>query len=269
MSTKFPHRHPNPDDSHRTIPERSYRKPPVIEALCEIYFADSTWDDTIPGAFYERVKDEFPKKQQREIQEAQIALGRGTASAGVQRLPPWMQFASEKGDLMIQVSENLLVVNQLRPYSHFAAWESVVYRALAVYNEVALPQRAARVGLRYINRIEIPETRFAMEDYFTIYPQLPKSLGDTHGPFLVRVEIPQAEQRHVVLITFGTDSLSEPKKEKQVFMLDLYDIATLDVPPDEIELKKQIQQAHDNVVMAFEDSITDRLRTLLEMEGQL
>ena len=180
-----------------------------------------------------------------------------------------MQFVSEKGHLMIQVAENLLVVNKLRPYSHFAEWESVVYRALAEYKELALSQRVARVGLRYINQIEIPGTRIAMEDYFTIYPQLPKSLGNTHGPFLIRVEIPQAEQGHVVLVTFGTDSFSEPKKEKQVFMLDLYDIVTLDVPPDEIELKKQIQQAHDNVVMAFEDSITDRLRTLLEMEGQL
>ncbi len=180
-----------------------------------------------------------------------------------------MQFVSKQGDLMIQVAENLLVVNKLRPYAHFAEWESVVYRSLAVYRELALPQRVARVGLRYINQIEIPGMRIAMEDYFTIYPQLPRSLGNTHGPFLVRVEIPRAEQGHVVLVTFGTDSLSEPEGERQVFMLDLYDIATLDVPPADIELKKQIQQAHDSVVMAFEDSITDRLRTLLEMEGQL
>ena len=267
MSTELPPRRSLGDDPHREILERSYRKPPVVEALCEIHFADSTWDDTIPGAFYEKVKNEFPKKQQREIQEAQIALGRGTASAGVQRLPPWMQFVSEKGNLMIQVAENLLVVNQLRPYPHFAEWEPVVYQSLTVYSEVALPQRVAQIGLRYINWVEIPGTQIALEDYFTIYPQLPKSMGNAHGPFLVRVEVPQGEQGHIVLITFGTHIPPKPIKEKQVFMLDLYDIAKLDIRPDEIELKKQIQQAHDNVVMAFEDSITDRLRALFEMES--
>jgi hypothetical protein len=52
-------------------------------------------------------------------------------------------------------------------------------------------------------------------------------------------------------------------------MLDLYDILQLDKPLDEIELKEEIQRAHNNVVMAFEDSITDRLRHLFEAEDQL
>ncbi len=268
MSTELPHRRSPGDNPHRAIPERSYRTPPVVEALCEIYFAASTWDDTIPGAFYERVKDKFPRKQQRDIQEAQITLGQGTASASVQRLPPWMQFVSANSDRMIQVAEDLLVVNQMPPYPHFEDWEQVVYKALTVYREIALPQKVARIGLRYINRIEIPGAQVSMEDYFTIYPQLPQSLGNTHGPFLVRVEVPQTEQGHTVLITFGSPVPPQPMEEKQVFMLDLYDIATLDIPPCEIELKEEIQQAHDNVVMAFEDSITDRLRDLLGVESQ-
>ena len=127
---------------------------------------------------------------------------------------------------MIQVAENLLVVNQLLPYRHFEDWEQVVYKAFTIYNEIAPPQRITRIGLRYINRIEIPGEKIAMEDFFTIYPKLPQSLGNIHGPFLVRVEVPQAEQGHTVFITFGTPDLSRPFKGKQTFMLDLYDRAT-------------------------------------------
>lgn len=255
------------NDPPRVIPERSYRRPPVVEALCEVYFDDSTWDDTIPGAFYERVKAEFPTRRQREIQEAQIAFGRDTASAGVQRLPPWMQFLTEKGDLMIQVAENLLVVNQMRPYPHFEEWVTVVDRALATYREVAQPQKVARVGLRYINRIEIPSSRVELEDYFTIYPRLPETLGNTHGTFLVRVQIPQRDEGHTMLITFGNEVTSGDAQSESVFMLDLYDIATIDAPLGDSELQKTIHQAHDNVVMAFEGSITDRLRQTLELEA--
>ncbi len=257
------------DNRHSTAPERSYRKPPVVEALCEIYFADSIWDDTIPGTFYERIKHEFPKKQQREIQEAQITLGQDTASAGVQRLPSWLQFLSETSNTMIQVAENLLVVNQLHPYRHFEEWEQVVYRALNEYKAAASPQTVSRIGVRYINRIEIPGTQVSMEDYFAIYPQLPISLGNRHRSFLVRVEVPQVDQGHSVLITFGNSEPPQAMGEKLVFMLDLYDIAELNIPPDESELRAQIRQAHDNVVKAFEDSITNRLRDLLEVEGRI
>ena len=34
-----------------TIPDKKYRNPPVVEALCEIYFVGSQWDNTIPGLF--------------------------------------------------------------------------------------------------------------------------------------------------------------------------------------------------------------------------
>ena len=268
MSKEQPHIRIPPSDLHRTVPERSYRKPPVVEALCEIHFADSTWDDTIPGAFYERIKHEFPRKQQREIQQAQITLGEGTASAGVQMLPPWIQFVSHSGNKMVQVAENLLVVNQLRPYRHFDEWERAVYKALKEYKSAASPQRVSRIGIRYINRIEIPGTRVSMEDYFTIYPQLPASLGNTHRSFLVRVEVPQADQGHTVLITFGTSEPPQATGDKLLFMLDLYDIAELNMRPDESELRAQIRQAHDNVVRAFEDSITNRLRDLLGVEAQ-
>ena len=34
------------------IPERRYQRPPIVEALCEVYFTGSQWDSTVPGLFY-------------------------------------------------------------------------------------------------------------------------------------------------------------------------------------------------------------------------
>lgn len=103
---------------------QQYRKPPVVEALCEMYFEGSEWDDALIGQFYERVQAEFPQKRQQEIQEAQVRFSTpGEAAAGVRRLPHRMQFITEPGDRMIQLGPDLLVVNQLRPYASFADWE--------------------------------------------------------------------------------------------------------------------------------------------------
>lgn len=255
--------------ARRVVPERRYRKPPVIEALCEIYFSGSSWDDTVPGAFYERIKADYPQKQQKKIQEAQITMGPEQAVAGVRQLPPWMQFVSDQEHRMIQLADNLLVVNQLHPYPHFKDWEPEIYRTLGIYKHLAEPKAIARLGVRYINRVVIPEERVRMEEYFTIYPNLPEGLGDLHGSFLVRVEVPQEDSGHTVLITFGTAPPPKSDQMAQAFMLDIYDILQVKKAWNEEQLKQEVKRAHDNIVVAFEDSITDRLRTLFEPEDRL
>lgn len=252
-------------DDRRSVPERRYRKPPVIEALCEIYFSGSAWDETVPGAFYERLKNDFPQKRQRKIQEAQITLGPEHAVAGVRQLPSWMQFVSDEKHRMIQIAQDLLVVNQLAPYPHFEEWEPDIYDTLRIYSELARPQRISRIGVRYINRVVIPGTQVRLEDFFTVYPNLPQSLGDAHGPFMVRVEVPKGD--HTVLITFGTAPAPSPPEVVQAFALDFYDIIQVESAVDDNIVKKQAEQAHENIVGAFEDSITDQLRNLFELEG--
>ncbi|MCS6804917.1 MAG: TIGR04255 family protein [Blastocatellia bacterium] len=251
------------------VPERRYRKPPVIEALCEIYFAGSNWDETIPGAFYERVKSDFPQKRQRTIQEAQITLGLEHATAGVRQLPPWMQFLSNQKHRMIQLARDLLVLNQLAPYPHFEEWEPDVFRALSLYRELAQPERLSHLGLRYINRIEIPGGQIHMEDYFTIYPNLPPRLGKMHGAFVVRVEVPQPDDGHVVVITFGTGGPPSAPEPVQQFVLDFYDRVVINIAIEEEAIRKEIRRAHENIVVAFEDSITDKLRALFEPEERV
>ena len=194
------------EDSPGSIPERSYRRPPIVEALCEVYFSKTSWNASMPEEFHERIKQEFPNRQTKTTHRADITIGdSGTASTEVRDLDTVFQFLTEAGDQIVQVSDNLLVVNQLLPYRHFREWESLLDRVLDIYEELASPQRVDRVGLRYINRFEIPGSgkTIAMEEFFTIFPTIPQSLGEEHGPFLVQLEVLQNNDRHSLLITFG------------------------------------------------------------------
>ena len=249
------------------IPERKYQKPPIIEALCEIVFADSAWDDTIPGMFYERVKQNFPEKRQREIQQAEVAFGPAEVTAGVRRLPPRILFVSDEKRRMIQVAKDLLVVNQLHPYPHFEEWEPEVYNALRVYEALAQPKKVVHLGLRYINQVVIPEAHIQMQDYFTIYPNLPPHVGDAHSTFLVQVEIPQSNTNgHTVVMTFGTAPLPEQNAVGQAFMLDFYYIRKIDASLDEAAIKREVNLAHSSIITAFEGSITGKLREQFEQK---
>ena len=45
-----------------------YKNPSIVEALCEFTFAPETpWDSTIFGRLYERLKENFPQREEGEM----------------------------------------------------------------------------------------------------------------------------------------------------------------------------------------------------------
>jgi len=140
------------------ILDRKYEYPPVIEALCEIFFVESEWDETVPGRFYDLVKTDFPIKRQIEVQSAEMEFNRGArVTAGVQTRVPRMQFVSKENDRILQIDKDLLVVNQLRPYPRFRDWRPEIGKALSNYRGLTGTRIISHISLRYINRIEIPK----------------------------------------------------------------------------------------------------------------
>lgn len=79
-----------------TLPTMSgYERAPLVEALCEFQFAsapDSAWDWTLPGQFYERVKDRFPGRA--EARRLDLAVGPTLAARTHDRI----QFRRPEGD---------------------------------------------------------------------------------------------------------------------------------------------------------------------------
>jgi len=64
-----------------------------------------------------------------------------------------------------------------------------------------------------------------MEDYFYVYPMLPKDSGDIHGMFMIRVEIAGLLPNQKTILTFGVPKFD--KSPRQVFTLDIYAIINI------------------------------------------
>lgn len=153
-----------------------------------------------------------------------------------------------------------MVVNQLWPYASFAEWSPLLDDVVARYVSAAHPKGVRKLGLRYVNKIEVPGEVFELEDYFTIYPKLPESLSDPHGPFIVRVEsYPPAHPGRTLITSFGS-SVSDDGSP--TILLDVH----VTREPDEGSMDSIapfISGAHDDIVSAFESFITDRTQALL------
>lgn len=244
---------------------RKYRNPPIVEALCEIYFEDSKdWDETAPGRFYDLIKDEYPVRERvKDDAEGETASSpRGPMSEA--RGAPAVRFRSRSGDVVVQAGEDLLVVNKLPPYRSFEEWLPRVIRVLSAYTDVARPARLFRVGVRYVNRVRLPKASANVADYFGVYPSFPKYDGAESRSFELTFDLkPSPERRTLISLEAWL------RAQESWFLLDLYAsyLPAWSTAAEQERIVAELKAAHHRVVECFEASITDRLRSLIDSEA--
>ncbi|MBI5879105.1 MAG: TIGR04255 family protein [Chloroflexi bacterium] len=237
-----------------------YAHAPIVEALCEFRFVPSQpWDWTVPGLVYDKVKADFPHKQQQNVLQVEMHAEADTVGQTVKGGMARMQFLRQDKRGLLQVGPDLLIVNQLKPYAHWAQFKEMVGRGLQVYRQVAEPKALARIGLRYINRIEIPLSEVQIEEYMVAVPHIPATVPQVFASWIVRVEIPFEQSNGLLALQSG--QIGQDGKGL-AFLLDL-DFMTLNAEAVMLDSALQwVETAHDNLERTFEACITDTTRRL-------
>lgn len=250
--------------SNVVIPDKHYSKPPVVEALCEVYFAESEWNSTLPGKFYSGIEKEYPETKELQQVEAAVNVSPVAQAAQFQIKGTRTQFLNKDKSRIVQLEKDLVVVNQLRPYLKFREWQPVIDAMVRHYSELARPRGIKRIGVRYINEIELPPVPLHMQDYFRIYPQLPQEIGGEHGRFMLRMDVPPHHEKHELVISFVLKSFK--RGEPTHFMLDLYDVIAAEDVFSMDQFRGLVGEGHENVVLAFENSLTQKTKEMFEEE---
>jgi uncharacterized protein (TIGR04255 family) len=241
---------------------RKYRNPPIVEALCEFRFEPGApWDMAIPGLVYERIRDNFPKR--RQVKSFEVSVAAGPEGIGQQVLTAdRMQFLREDEKALIQVGPNLLAVNHLKPYPTWQEFLTLIRQGFDSYLTAANPKGIQRIGLRYINRIELPGERVELADYFEFRPFVGERLPQDYGPFIVGIQIPFEDSRDVLRLQLASAAPETPDAIAVMLDLDYFLVRAGGVSQDEVF--EWIEIAHSHVEDVFEACITDRLRQMFE-----
>lgn len=249
---------------------RQYTNPPIEEAICEFRFAPGqAWNFTIPGLFYEKVRDLYTgEPQQQSLITTEFKFGRVPPAKPeitvTQELPKFL-FPSADAAKLVGVGPDALSIHSLRPYE---GWDEFSYRidqAFQFYLEVAKPVGITRISLRYINRIVIsPDEAVDLSEYFNIYPQLPDSLPSNISGLVTRTESIYEDIPIRLVITLSD---AEPPSEQVVFILDL-DISQtwIEKPLSLKEVLSNLHELKSREGQAFESLITDRTRELFDVK---
>lgn len=245
---------------------KRYRHPPIIEALCEFRFEPgSPWDLAIPGLVYEKVKTGFPKRRQAKAFEVSVAA---SVEGVEQRVTTTerIQFLRDDEKALIQVDRNLVAVNHLKPYPGWQQFLPLIQSGFLAYKEVVRPKGIQRIGLRYINRIEIPGQHIELEDYLQFRPFVGPALPQDFDSFIAGIQIPYDNSRDSLRLQVASTTTETP--EVAAILLDLDYFL---VQPGQVALNEVftwLETAHLRVEEVFEACITDHLRAIFEEVDQ-
>lgn len=238
-----------------------YKNPPIIEALCEILFVGSKWDSTHYGSFYQSVRAKYPKKRELARFDVEMHLIQGKLNAQGTQDKPIMRFFKQDESQLIQLAENFLTINQLKPYCGYEEFQKDIEAAIKEYFDLAAPQNVERIGMQYINQIVIPADNFDLGEYVRLLPGVPEGVASAVTGFTIRVGLVARHDKHQALVTLGTLPSTEGGT---TLMLDFYDTVAL---PNDASLEvvlTTINEAHENIERLFEGLITDKARALFE-----
>jgi uncharacterized protein (TIGR04255 family) len=240
-----------------------YRRPPITEAIIAINFAAPTAPNEI-----DKLRSDYSALYPFEqiVRNVNVAVDLPAAPQS----SPTAQIRDEVGyrRSSLDVAEILvlwpgaLVISQLAPYPGWDEFFGRFVRDWTVWKKGMSYRRIARIGVRYINRIDIPVsgTIVEQEQFIDVYPHLPEALGPT-AAYALQAQLPIPDMVNCKLI-LNSAWVPSPLLNHASFVIDI-DIAREIDPPQRddaiYELLNQIRLTKNSV---FETCVTDHAREL-------
>jgi uncharacterized protein (TIGR04255 family) len=235
-----------------------YARPPATEAIVELRFEEALSDRDLERC-RDRFKKDYPKVE--EISEVTVQLQPGgKASQTATRSGVKLTAASAQDVLML--TRHTIGTIRLAPYT---SWDILIAQTRQnneVLEKLVGRKRIARVGTRFINRVDIPLKSFnntrGWVDFITVRPMLPAPLEIPVDAYYMNVQAALPGSPAKTLIQAGP--LNPVLLDHQSFQLDI-DVYFEGEIPQRLEdmwaLVGSLRQIKNTV---FESCVTDQAR---------
>jgi len=241
---------------------KKYKNPPIIEVVCEFRFSPETeWDITVPGLLYEKIRDGFPHKEQRIVQSVEISHTRGEVEHKIHTEERMVFFDTSK-KILTQIGPRVLSVNHLKPYSSWENFKPKIERSFKALLKIIHVKELQRIGLRYINKIEIPEKTVNLETYFDFRPFLGSNLPQDIVNFMVGCMLSFNNGRDLCKVELRSAVPDNPESSAFILDLDYFLSQPKTIIAD--DALNWIENAHGEIEKVFEGCIKDSLRKIFK-----
>lgn len=242
---------------------QNYLHPPITEAVIEVRVNHVMSTDDIEQVARPLGKV-YPHKQ--IITNYGINLPDqpiGGESLVINSQPRGLRLNSDDQTNIAIITQNSLTVARLAPYLGWDDLYDQFIKAWKSWKKVAKTKQISRIGVRYINRIDIPlkgENKIELEDYLDFYPKVPELGNSPMAEYLIQVTQPlSALPWSATIISTG---LQSPLVNNISLLLDIDVFRTESIPMKNEDLWAMIAEARDIKNAVFQSCITQKTMEL-------
>lgn len=242
----------------------TYAKAPIIEAVLEFVFSNETAQSVIESAA-RRVETAYSQKDIEETAEFQFDRSRKAESVPAKWTWLGLKLSSPDRADILDFRKDRFVCIRLAPYSSWDVFRAKATDGWAAWRKSAGSLEIKRIGLRYINRIDIPNPDNALiqiEEYLTILPRAPAILTEAMTAYTVQASRPLGSDQCTVTLT--SSSVASPLVGYASFALDIDVYRSENIPRREDALWDLVDLMRGHKNRIFEACITDKTRALFQ-----
>jgi uncharacterized protein (TIGR04255 family) len=238
-----------------------YKRAPVTEAVIELRFAEPIDQETVEEAARRARRDytfEDPDKG--------IEVHFDVAAQKAQFQQVWFGVklsSSDRADVSI-FRTTAFVCSRLAPYLGWEAFQPRAARDWDVLKKTFGSAKLARIGVRYINRIDVPlgsNLPLRVEDYLNVWPHSPED-GEPMTGYAMQIVRPLGVDGCWLILNSAI--VPSPLIGFASFVLDLDVYRELDLPSRDDEVWALIERMRRHKNRVFESCVTDQARTLFD-----
>jgi uncharacterized protein (TIGR04255 family) len=241
---------------------KHYTRTPIIEAVIEFKIEPR---EGLTLAELARVWDgeEARYPDSRRHNEHEIELRDATSKADGRHVGHI--FVSEDGRQSFHSRIDGFLLSRSAPYD---CWDSICSEALRLwgrYRKVVEPRSVTRIGLRYINRIDVPEPSVDLKDYLRTSPEISSDLPQVLSGYFMQLVLPLPDFDCAVTINSALVAPVEPNVTSIILDLDVIRKCLL-VPVDpnfDSQLREILALLRKAKNQVFEACITAKTRELI------
>jgi uncharacterized protein (TIGR04255 family) len=240
-----------------------YSRPPITEAIIQIRLASALATDDLT-----KINESFARFYPNHLMAQNLNFA-VEVPAGAGARPRTQVHHQELGHRrgiddqtqLVVLWPTSFVISQLAPYPGWSAFFGRFDRDWTLWKKTVGYQKVSRVGVRYINRIDIPiigpVTEY--EKYLNIYPYVPEQLGPNLA-YGVQVRLPIMDLQ--CILTINSSSVESVLLDHRSFLFDQDITKEVDAPQNDKDLYKLLDDIHLKKNEVFEACITDEAREL-------
>jgi uncharacterized protein (TIGR04255 family) len=235
----------------------TYPNAPIVEAVFDVKVSNTIIVN--PSIFEQFAKTdlkEFPISNKRQNVNVKIDNRPGMGQIGKTTNLLGYIFSNIQGNRKVQFRLDGYSFNMLRPYSNWEEFSTAAFIHLKKYIELAKPLAITRIGLRYINRIDLPFENQEFESYIKYLPPVPAGLPKKFEKYFLQMQIPSNDSSSKAVIS---QTFEQEKNGRIPFIIDI-DVFQDDRIKATDSLTERFNILRDLKNRIFEDLVTEECK---------